>query len=159
VPLVHELSERPHAIFLILQDVARRYRQTAIPPLTDTDVRQAAEAYAATLETKDRGIIYEHQPGSLTAQRLLAAFGTAVQDLVKETGMPSLERDAMRALRCMERAAKEAKTRLEDSETAYLDLMARLPYPAPEDGRSRADKPAPSEPPAPTESSPLIILP
>lgn len=154
-----DLPERSAGLLFMLQEVTHRYRQTAIPPVVDEEVRQAAEAYAATLETADRGIIYEHVAASLTAQRLMTALKAAVRELGEQVDAPGLERDAARALRRMERAAREARQHLGESGTAYLDLIARL--------QSASAAPGDSSPPASAErgeagSSPppsRIILP
>lgn len=145
VPLVQDLSERSSAVLLLLQDVVRRHRQTAIPPIVDDDLRQAAGALAATFETAAKGIIYEHQPTSLPAQRLLLDLRAAIDEIIKGTGQPGpVERDAAAALKRLEWGAKEASTRLEPTPTAYLDLLNRLPYDEPggtadaeDEGRAR----------------------
>jgi len=149
--VVHQLSQRAYAVLLLLQDVVRRYQRNAIPALRDTDVRNAAAALAATYETTARGIIYEHQAESLPAQRLLAELRAAVEDVVRRAGAGKehlVTADAAAALRRLEWAAREARAQLEPSETAYLDLVGRLPYDtpagAPEGQAAAPDTPAPS---------------
>jgi len=71
MPMVHQLTEQAYGLLLLLQQVVRRHRDRAIPSINDEDVAQATAALAATLETSARGIIYDHQPASLPAQRLL----------------------------------------------------------------------------------------
>src|SRR5688572_5143637 len=65
MPLLHGFSERQARVFLLLAAVISRYQSDALQKLADEDVAQAAESLASTLETADRGIVYEPQPASL----------------------------------------------------------------------------------------------
>src|ERR1041384_7628844 len=71
VPLVAGLTDRQSRAFLLFASVVARHRAEALQPLMDEDIAQAAEAQAATLETSARGIVYEHRPATLPAERLL----------------------------------------------------------------------------------------
>lgn len=157
VPLVHDLAESAYVLWMMLQEVVKRYRPTAIPPLKDADVAEAAASLASTLETASRGIIYEHRPSNLAAERLAHELKSVLEGAAKSSGRPALvERHGPEALRRLERAAREARTQLEPSETAYLDLLERLPYPAP-DGEDGA--PGSAERPAGEDAAPRIIVP
>ena len=125
-PIVHKLPERAYRVLLLLLMVVKTYRRTALPPLTDADVGEAAATLASTLDTATRGIIYEHQASSLVAQRLVGELRDALRTIGPGAG-PGIERDAVLALRRMERAAKEARASLEPSDTAYLAFLDRLP--------------------------------
>ena len=122
VPLVHDLSDRQHQLFLFVQSVIARYRPTAIPPLTDADVAGATSALAATLETEGRGIIYEHRASSLPAQRLEQELDRTIQ-VQRKNGPAALDRDLVTVLRCTERAARAAEAALSGGDQAYLDLV------------------------------------
>ena len=64
---------------------------------------EAAAALAATFETAARGVIYEHRPASLPAERL----ATALKPVLAEAGKGSasaFERDAAVVLRRLEEA-------------------------------------------------------
>ena len=153
---VHPLTERAYAVFLLLQDVTRRYQRGAIPALHDVDVRDAAAALAATYETTARGIIYEHQAASLPAQRLVAELRAGVEDIVRRAGAGKerlVSADAAAALRRLEWAAREAGARLGASGTAYLELVGRLPTGEP----AAAEAGDPQGPAAPPPSR--LILP
>ena len=50
-----------------------RYEAPELQPLIDDDVAEAMAALAATFETASRGVIYEHRPASLPAERLVDA--------------------------------------------------------------------------------------
>jgi hypothetical protein len=122
--LVHRVSDGAYSLVLVLQDVVARYRPLAIPALRDGDVAEACGALAATLETSAKGIIYEHQPQSLPAQRLAGELRAALQ---AAGGTSSAERDAAVALRRMEGAARSAAATLAGRDSAYLDFIDRLP--------------------------------
>jgi hypothetical protein len=155
-PMVHKLSERAYRVLLVLQMVVKAHRRTAIPPITDADVADAAGTLASTLDTASRGIIYEHQAASLPAQRLVTEFREVLRRLGSEGGA-GLERDAALALRRMERAAKDARSRLEPTETAYLGFLDRLPdVPVPPaESENAADAAGRTMP----DDGPRIILP
>jgi len=98
------------------------------------------------LETAGRGVIYEHQPASLMAQRLVGELKAVLAELGK-SGWRSLEGDAAIVLRRVEAAVRGAPKVLGSRDTAFLDLVARA---------SRASV----EPSAGTESgprSPLVL--
>ena len=57
--MIRELSETQYRVLMLLQSTILHYRASAVPSLLDVDVADAAQALAATLESSDRGIIYE----------------------------------------------------------------------------------------------------
>lgn len=124
--LVHRMPEPAYHLLLVLQQAILRHQATAVPALVDADVADAAGALASTLETAARGIIYEHQPASLPAQRLLLDLREALAGATRHAPGP-WERDAALALRRIERAARDARTALGDDAAAYLALLGRLP--------------------------------
>ena len=135
--VVRELPERAAGVLFLLQTVTLRYGKTTIPPLRDTDVRDAAAALAATYETVARGIIYEHQAASVPAQRLVTEWREAVDDLARRAGSGRehvVTRDAAAALRRLEWGAREAGARLEGGEGAFLDLLGRIARELPHGG-------------------------
>jgi hypothetical protein len=109
----------------LFQDTIRRYRPTALPPLADADVSEAARTLAATLETAGRGIIFEHQAQSLPAQRLVVELRGTFAAMAR-TPSSTLERDAAAALRRIEEAAGRAAAALEGGPIAYLDFIGRM---------------------------------
>lgn len=122
VPLIHDLSEQQHRLFLFLQSVIAGARPSALPPLTDRDVADAAGALAATIETERRGIIYEHHAASLPAQRLEQDL-TAAVETHRKNGPASLDRDLVTVLRRTEQAARAAAQHLAGGDQAYLDFV------------------------------------
>lgn len=125
LPTISGLTERQTQLFLLLTASLGQYRRDGLQRTLDQDVADASAAQAATYETAQRGVIYEHQSDSLPAQRLQQQMKTWLKELA-ERGGRALERDAAIVLRRIETGAREARTALGDGDTAYLDLLARV---------------------------------
>ena len=150
LPLLQGLSERQAQLFLMLGAVTSRHQSDALHKLVDDDIAQAAGALASTLETAAKGIVYEHQPASLIASRLLAELKAVVDEVVKNAGS-ALERDAAIALRRIEHAAKIMGT-AHPGTNEFQQLLARVLTPPPGSEHGKAgDQPA--------EPASSIILP
>jgi hypothetical protein len=105
----------------------------ALDRTLDVDVADAASALASTFETASKGVIYEHQPRSLPAQRLASEFREGLERLSRETQARTIERDATAALRGIERGVREVQRR-SNAPDGYNGVIQRLirPYePAP----------------------------
>ncbi len=148
LPLLQGFSERQARVFLMLGSVIARHKGEGFQKLVDGDIAQAAEALAATIETASRGIVYEHQPASLPAARLLTELKSVVAE-VSKAGGSGLERDAALALRRFEEAAKST-AKLDARSALFQELLARVLSPPP---GTTAEPP--EEPTAPASS--LII--
>jgi hypothetical protein len=128
---------------LILQHV-----KGVSPAPNDTDVADGVASVAATLETAAKGIIYEHRAVAIPAQRIADLVSAAIRDLVTRAGSDGarLERDAAKALRALERTAREAQKELPDAtrpETSWLTVAARIfsgTQPPPENDAGPAPK-------------------
>jgi hypothetical protein len=140
--LLEGLNNMQGDLLMLLQSQVKAARQHAIPPLRDEDVREAAEALASTLETAARGIVYEHQPASIPALRLMRTWQEALAEIERrgrgQTVRPSLIAPVLRKL---EHAARDAARTLAphhelDGETVFLDFLDRVlragPAPEPE---------------------------
>jgi hypothetical protein len=149
LPLLQGFSERQARVFLMLASVISRHQGEGFQKLVDGDVAQAADALAGTLETAARGIVYEHQPASLAAARLMTELKTVVAEIAKSGGA-GLERDAAHALRRIEEAATST-SRLEPQSTLFQDLLVRVLTPPPGT--------AEQEPDAPTAPASSLIIP
>jgi hypothetical protein len=156
-PLVDELSPQQSQLFLYVQAFLKRYAPGQLPALVDEDVANAAAAVAGTIETRAKGVIYEHQASTVPAQRLASELRAALDALLRENAaaVPAarLERDMAAALRQVERAARTAASALREEEgdatpTRYLALVARLMREAPADGAPGADHRSPAVEPA-----------
>src|SRR5262249_54921450 len=92
--------------------------------LVDADVADAMGALAATYETAARGVLYEHRPTSLPAQRLLDALAP-VLGKAGERGGSAFEREAAVVLRRVEAAARPPAGTA-TGRRVFLDLVARV---------------------------------
>src|SRR4029077_9789958 len=70
LPTLEGLTERQHQLFFLFQSLIARHTPEGFTRLLDDEVAEAAAAGASTCETAARGVIYEHPPASLPAQRL-----------------------------------------------------------------------------------------
>ena len=158
LPLLQELSERQARLFLMFAAVTSRHRPDTLQKLVDDDIAQAAGALASTLETAAKGIVYDHQPASLVAARLMTELKGVVDEVVKNAGS-ALERDAAIALRRIEHGARMMVTvrsaaaatsgaSARQAENEFQQLLARVLTPPP--GAEPAEAPA-------APSSSLII--
>lgn len=105
LPLLQGLSERQARLFLMFGAGVVRHQSDLLQKLVDDDIAQAAGALAATLETASRGIVYDHRPASLPAERLMSELKALFAEVAKNAGT-AIERDAGIALRRIEQAAK-----------------------------------------------------
>lgn len=123
LPSMGGLTERQHQLFFLFQSVVARSQPDGLARLTDEDVAEAASACAATIETAAKGVLYEHSPATLPAQKLAGEFRTLLAQ-AREHGATVYDREAAIALRAIERGARSLTRPGEP--TAYLELMGRL---------------------------------
>lgn len=124
LPTIGHLTERQHQLFFLFHSLIARHKPEGFGQLIDDDVAQAAGAVAATIETAARGVVYEHTPASVPAQRLAREITTMLSQ-AREQGSKLYDGEIAIALRAVERGAKEAHDRPAE-EGAYLSLMSRL---------------------------------
>src|SRR5262245_23093126 len=108
MPSIEHLTERNRQLYFLFQTVVLTHQPDALGGLADADVGQAAEAAAATLETAAKGVIYEHLPSSVPAQRLSAALRAAIED-AKEQGATIYNGEAALVLRAIARGAEDVQ--------------------------------------------------
>lgn len=123
-PSIRKLTERQHQLFFLFHSAIARHTPEAFSRIVDDDVAQAAGSVASTLETAARGIVYEHNPSSLPAQRLATEL-TALLGQIRAQGGTVSDAEAAIALRAVEQGARDVK-KLDGGETAYIALVARL---------------------------------
>ena len=124
LPTITHLTERQQQLFFLFHSLIVRHKPDGFSRLIDEDVAQAAGAVAATLETAARGVLYEHTPASLPAQRLSREMTAALEE-VRAHGTRIYDGEAAIALRAIERGARDMhKTPADD--TAYIALVGRL---------------------------------
>ena len=129
VPLVARLTEDQHRLFIYFLAVIARRGAAAVPSLIDRDVADAASASAATLETAEKGIIYQHQAASIPAQHLADEISRSIEEIASRAGSrrSRLERDAAVALRQIATGAATAEKGLPGEETpVFLQLVTRI---------------------------------
>jgi hypothetical protein len=124
LPAISQLTERQHQLFFLFHSVVARHKPEGFARLIDEDVAEAARAVAATLETAARGVLYEHNPTSATAQRLAREL-TAMLAELRSQGAKVYDGEAAIALRAVERAARDIR-KSATQDDAYISLMARL---------------------------------
>jgi hypothetical protein len=138
LPSINHLTERQHQLFFLVHSVIARHKPETFSRLLDEDVAQAAAAVAATLETAGRGVLYEHTPASLPAQRLAKDI-TAMMAEVRSHGTKIYDGEVAIALRAIEKGARDAHKQPAD-DTAYLAIVSRLLHvrsqPAPEEPKT-----------------------
>ncbi len=131
IPRIADLTETQYRLFMLAQALVVQHARTASLSPLDHDVAEGVASVAATLETAGKGIIYEHRAASIPAQRVADEIAGAMRDLVARAGSDGarLERDAAKALRALERCAREAQKELPDadrSEASWLALAVRM---------------------------------
>ncbi len=131
LPTIRHLTERQYQLFFLFQTLVARHVPEGFARLVDDDVADAAGTFAATLETAGRGVIYDHPPNSVLAQRLVGEMKVMLAQ-VKEQGTTVYDREVAIVLRAIELGAREIRKatdvpRAESrGNTAYLELMGRL---------------------------------
>jgi len=132
--MMRDFSERQSQVFLLVSTFLVRYEAPELQPLIDADVAEAMTALAATFETAARGVIYEHRPASLPAERLVAGLKPLLAEAGKGGGT-AFERDAAGVLRRVEEAVREVRDEDRENRRAFLDLLARIVSKTPTDGQ------------------------
>ena len=145
VRAMRDLNERQSRLFSFILTLLARYEAPELHALVDEDVVEAMAALGATFETAVRGVIYEHRPASLSAERLVAALKPLLAEAGQNAGT-GFERDAAVVLRRIEGAAREGTD--PGNRKAFLELAGRI---------ARAEQAA-GEPEAVAET-PRIIIP
>jgi len=137
--------------FLIATTLVGKRGPGLLESLIDEDVIDAVTAMAGTLETAARGVIYEHRPASLAAERLAATLKPVIAEAGRGLGS-AFERDAAGVMRRIADVARDARAADPENRRAFVDLLERV---LPRTGRSdESDAPADS---AAASSSRLIV--
>lgn len=131
VQFMRDFSQRQSQLFFLLSTFLARYQTPELQPIIDDDVAEAAAALAGTFETSARGVIYEHRPASLPAERLLSALKPLLVEAGKGAGS-AFERDAAVVLRRVEDAVREIRALAPENRRAFLELLGRIVSEPPE---------------------------
>ena len=127
---MRDFSQRQSQLFFLIGAFLRTYQAPELQPLLDEDVAEAAAALAATFETAARGVIYEHRPASLSAERLVTGLKPLLAEAGKGAGS-SFERDAAVVLRRVTESVGSVRADDPANERAFLTLVARVMRPDP----------------------------
>jgi hypothetical protein len=127
-PLLSELSDAEYAVLTVGLDAGMSFRRDAVTPPIDDDLQQAADAMASTAETALRGVIYEHQPSSLVAARLVAAMREAVHDapMTPDGRTRALDAAVAVAMRRLAQAVRQSARLSPGQPTAFWEFLARV---------------------------------
>jgi hypothetical protein len=122
---MRDFTERQSQLFFLLTTFLVRYEPPELHAIIDDDVAEAATALASTYETASRGVIYEHRPASLPAERLAGALKPLLAE-AGQGGGSSFERDAATVLRRACEAVHGLREQQPGQHRAFLDLLGRV---------------------------------
>jgi hypothetical protein len=125
VQFIRDFSERQSQLFFLVTTFLVGYQPPELHTLIDDDVAEAMGALAATFETASRGLIYDHRPASVLAERLTTALKPALAEAGQGAGS-SFERDAAVVLRRIEEAVRDVRALDHANRQAFLDLLKRV---------------------------------
>jgi hypothetical protein len=140
--VIRDFNERQSQLFLLIGTFLVRYEAPELQPVIDDDVAEAMAALAATFETSARGVIYEHRPASLPAERLVAGLKPLLAEAGRGAGT-SFERDAAAVLRRVEDAVREVRALDQENRRAFLDVLARIVRKGDEEAAGPSAEPTP----------------
>jgi hypothetical protein len=144
--VMRDFDERQSQLFLLINSFLVKYQAPEFQPLVDDDVAEAMAALASTYETSVRGVIYEHRPASLPAERLVSALRPI---LVKagEGGGSAFERDLAVVLRRTVETVHDVRATDQANRRAFIEFLPRVVIRRPDadrDAQAAADAAAPS---------------
>lgn len=153
---MHEgLSPAQSELFWAILTFVVGFRGDPLVTVVDEDLSDGAAALAATYETAGRGVIYEHRPQSLLAQRFVTDLQGFLGTLAAESQAAArhVERDAAVVLRRLEAGARQVRKTVDEGPSTALDMVTRVVTQAAREAPAR--NPAPSvQPPRPTIIAP-----
>ena len=144
--VMRDFDQRQARLFLLINSFLLRYQAPELQPLVDDDVAEAMTALAATYETAARGVIYEHRPASLPAERLVTAL-KPILTKVGEGGGSAFDRDVAVVLRRAVEAVQEVRAQDPENRRAFIEFLPRVVVRRPDaepEPQAAAEGPAPS---------------
>lgn len=130
--ILRDLSERQSQLLFLITTFLATYQPTELHAPIDDDVVEAISSLAATFETASRGLIYDHRPASVLAERLATSLRPVLEEAGRGAGS-SFERDAAVVLRRLEDAVRDVRTFDQINRQAFLELLRRVMSPSPEE--------------------------
>src|SRR5262249_53474660 len=123
--VMRDFDQRQSQLFLLISTFLLKYQAPELQPLVDNDVAEAMAALASTYETASRGVIYEHRPASLPAERLVTAMKPILAK-AGEGGGSAFERDLAAVLRRTVEMVHEVRATDPENRRALVDLLTRV---------------------------------
>jgi hypothetical protein len=149
VQFLRDFSQRQSQLFFLITTFLVRYEAPEFQTLLDDDVAEAMSALAATFDTASRGLIYDHRPASVVAERLTTALKPVLAEAGRGAGS-AFERDAAVVLRRVEEAVGDIRALDQGNRKAFLDLLGRVVTKTPDPG---------TEPAGDASDRPRLIVP
>jgi hypothetical protein len=149
---MRDLSEQQAELFFVIVTFLLEYQPSELNPLIDEDVAEGMDALAATFETAARGVIYEHRPASLSAERLVSGLKPVLTEAGRTRGS-GFQRDASVVLRRIATAAREGMKESDGNRRAFLALIGRVIHT--KDGEAAGADQTGSK----TDDGPRVIIP
>jgi hypothetical protein len=118
---IRDLNDQQSRLFLTLNAFLAAHQGDGLQSLIDEDVEEAMDALAATYETAARGVIYEHQPASRPAERLVRDMKPLMTE-ARHGFKSSFESSAAVVLRRIAESVRELRQAESHNRRAYLDL-------------------------------------
>jgi hypothetical protein len=125
VQFVRDFSERQSRLFFLISTFLVGYQPSELQPFIDDDVAEGMAALAATFETASRGVIYDHRPASLPAERMISELKPMLLAAGRGAGS-AFERDAAVVLRRVEKSVRGVRGDEPDNRRTFLDLLGRV---------------------------------
>jgi hypothetical protein len=149
------LSSAQSELFWAILTFVAGFGGDPLVKVLDEDLADGAAALAATYETAGRGLIYEHRPHSLIAQRFVTDLQAFLGRLAGESRAASrhLERDAAVVLRRLEAGARQVRKTVDEGPTTALDMISRVVT------KAARETPASHAESADAPAKPVIITP
>jgi hypothetical protein len=123
------LSPAQSDLFWAVLPFVAGFQSDPLLTMSDEDVADGAAALAATYETAGRGVIYDHRPQSLLAQRFvtdLKAFLATLASRIDPEAARTLERDAVVVLRHLEQGVRKARKAVDEGPATALAIIGRV---------------------------------
>jgi hypothetical protein len=148
--LMKGLTPRQKEILWATLGFVARFNADPLLRLTDEDAADMAASLSATMETAARGVIYEHRPRSVMAQRLSTDVRVFL-DQGREQAGSGFDRDAAAALARIGETFRDApKLLAEPGPSACLTAIARLMRAAESASKSEPAEDSRIAPPGPS---------
>jgi hypothetical protein len=122
---MRDFSERQSQLMVLILTFIVQYVPPELHPLIDEDVAEATGALASTYETASRGLIYEHRPASLSAERLLTALKPVLAEAGRSGGTP-FERDVAVVLRRVSETVAHVRGTDPQNARTFVELLGRV---------------------------------